>query len=97
MKEKRYYLDTSIWLDLFEERGLNGEIAKKLFKKMIMEDSIITFSEVVKNELIKYGFHPDELKYLISPFNKNLIYVYTNKEQFGKTKDLAVLKEIYLD
>ena len=63
-------------------------------KKIIMENSKIIFSEAVKDELIKYGFHLKELKYLMSPFKKNLIYIYVNKKQFGKAKDLALKRNI---
>ena len=87
MKEERYYLDTSIWLDLFENRGINGEIAKEFFRKIIITESKIIFSEAVKDELLKYGFHPEELNHLLSILKANLVYVMINREQFGKAQD----------
>lgn len=34
MTEKQLYFNASIWLDIYEKRGVNGERAKELFKKL---------------------------------------------------------------
>jgi len=35
--ENDFYFDTSIWIDIYEKRGYNGEVAKKLMEKVIKE------------------------------------------------------------
>lgn len=44
MKQK-YYFDTSIWIDLYLERGENGNVAKKLVRKIILEEEVIAYSD----------------------------------------------------
>jgi len=94
LKEAKFYPDTSIWLDFFEKRGHEREIAKRFFKKMIVKESKIIFSEAIRDELIKYGFYQENLNYLLSIFKNNLVYVQFNKEQFGKANDLAIKRNI---
>lgn len=43
----KYYLDTSIWVDFYDERGTKGEQAKLLLRKIIQEDKIIIFSDFI--------------------------------------------------
>lgn len=47
----RYYLDTSIWRDFYENRTDRfrplGEWAFELFRKIIREKSIVLYSELV--------------------------------------------------
>lgn len=51
----RYYLDTCIWRDYFENRSDRfrplGEWALRLINKIIEENSLILFSELVVEEL----------------------------------------------
>lgn len=53
---KRYYLDTCIWRDHYENRfGLSGnplgEYASKLFMRIIKNKEIVLFSELIIREL----------------------------------------------
>lgn len=51
-----YYFDTSIWIDIYDKRGSNGELAFKLLEKIILNDDVVVYSEVVLFELKKLGF-----------------------------------------
>jgi predicted nucleic acid-binding protein len=56
--QKRYYFDTSIWRDFYENRTDRfrplGEWAFELFKKIIREKSVVLYSDVVVEELLLY-------------------------------------------
>jgi predicted nucleic acid-binding protein len=90
---KRYYFDTSVWHDFFEDRNEpnfpKGEWAKKLVDKIIAEKSKIIVSEVVKNELITLGYSRYDVEELFFPFRYIIDFVYSNKKQFGRAKDLS--------
>ena len=89
---KKYYFDTSIWLDFLENRDEpnfpKGAWAKKLIKKMINENGKIIISEAIKNEMVEMGHSKYEIEELFKPFRNNLVNVYSNKKQYGKAKDL---------
>jgi len=98
--EKRFYFDTSIWLDFLEKRDEpnlpKGTWAKELIEKIIKNKDKIVLSEVIKNELIGLGYSRYELESIFFPFQKILISVYSNKKQFGKAKDLSDKRNIPL-
>ena len=56
-----YYFDTSIWIDIHDERGDNGEKAKQLMDKLILNDSFVMYSNMVTTELKKIGFSEYEI------------------------------------
>jgi predicted nucleic acid-binding protein len=60
-KTNNFYLDTSIWLDFYEERGVNGEKALKLNNKLVDENKIILYSNIVVRELKKLGYSQEEI------------------------------------
>ena len=100
IEQKRYYFDTSIWLDLFEARNEpklhKGEFAKKLFERIIKENSKIICSEVIKNEMLELGYSRYEIETLFFPLREIIIYIYSTKKQFGKAKDLSKKRNIPL-
>ncbi len=97
---KRYYFDTSIWLDFFEKRDEpklpKGEFAKELIKKISEENGKIIVSEVIKNEMIELSYSKYEIEALFGPLGCILILVYSTKKQFGKAKDIAKKRKIPL-
>ena len=58
--QRKYYFDTSIWLDFFEKRDEpnfpKGTWAKELINKIIKEDDKILFSDNNLLELINIGY-----------------------------------------
>jgi len=95
---KKYYFDTSIWLDFLENRNEpnmpKGQWIKELVNKVINDGSLIVYSNANKEELIKQGYSIYELNNLFSPLKKILMYVEFTKKQFGKAKDLANKKNV---
>ncbi|MEK6904414.1 MAG: PIN domain-containing protein [Nanoarchaeota archaeon] len=95
-----YYFDTSIWIDLFEERiepGLDkGKLAIKLVDKISEFGDKILYSGPIIKELIDFGYSPFEIKSFFLPFRRVLIYIHSNKKQAGRAKDLAYKRNIPL-
>ncbi len=99
---KKFYFDTSIWLDFFENRDEpnfpKGRWAKELIRKILNEDWKIIISEAVKNELIEIGYPKYGIEEFFKPLHSNLIEVYSNKKQYGKAKDLKNKRKVpFLD
>ena len=92
--EKRYYLDTSIWLDFFEKRGNNGKLAYNLLNFIINKNYKIIFSEAIKDELLEYGMLIESIRSFLYIFKRNILCLYVNKKQFGKAKDLSNKRNI---
>ena len=97
---KRYYFDTSIWLDFFENRNEpnlpKGEWTNKLINKIISEDNKIFYSDAVKDEMVDLGYSVSEIENLLEPLNRVLIFVESTKKQFGKAKDLSAKRSVPL-
>jgi len=92
---KRFYLDTSIWLDYYENRGSNGEFALKLIRRLIKEDSIIIYSDLHIIELKNLGYSLNEI-YTILKIAKdiNLRFVHTNKKQIEEVKKIKMTRAV---
>ena len=97
---KKYYLDTSIWLDLFENRNEpnlpKGDFAKGIMNKIIKEDCKIIYSDAVKDEMIELGYNEQEAENLLGPLKACLVFVEFTKKQFGKAKDLSAKRDVPL-
>ena len=97
---QRYYLDTSIWLDFFENRDEpnlpKGKFAEKLISSIISEDKRIIYSDAVKDELLDIGYNYNEIEELFMPLIKVLIFLESTKKQFGKAKDISAKRDIPL-
>ena len=92
---EKYYLDTSIWLDIYEKRGYNGEVAKKLFKKIIEKDLIIVYSDLVITELKRLGYTQNEINVILAiakPDNLKRVHIY--KEQIDEARKLAKQRNV---
>ncbi len=91
----RYYLDTSIWLDYYEKRGKNGEIALKLIKKLIDKDFIIIYSDLHIVEFTNLGYNKEQINAIVriaKPFNIKLYH--TNRKQIEEAKMLKLHRKI---
>lgn len=95
MKQK-YYFDTSIWIDLYLERGENGEIAKKLVRKIILDEDIIAYSDFTLIELKQLGFSKHEIDDILAIARDNLERVHIYKEQTKEARKLARERNIPL-
>jgi predicted nucleic acid-binding protein len=92
-----YYLDTSIWIDIYDKRGYNGEIAKKLMEKIIICNKKIIYSDVVILELKKLGFSEYEINQMFSIAKPdNLKLVHSTKNQVEESQRLAKQRDVPL-
>lgn len=97
---EKYYFDTSIWLDFFENRNEpnlpKGDFVERLINKIVEEDNKIVYSDAVKDEMIKLGYNEQEAENLLEPLKACLVFVEFTKKQFGKAKDLSVKRDVPL-
>jgi len=89
----KYYFDTSIWLDLLEDRnewGLpKGEYAEKLLVKIISKNDRIVLSDIVAEELVKYGYTDYHLPDLLKALQKIILYEKAGEKHSRRALDLA--------
>jgi predicted nucleic acid-binding protein len=84
-----YYVDTSVWRDLHENRKDNfrplGEWAFEFFKKARENGEIIFFSDLVREELLRY-FEEDEVIKLFNSADNNLKKLEVTKSIIDKAR-----------
>ena len=95
--KKRLYFDTSIWLDFLENRNEpnlpKSDWAKELVKKIKRKGDEILFSDIILVELMGAGYTEFEIDTLFERFD-NTFKVETTEKQIGKSKDLALKRDI---
>ncbi len=97
MAEKLYYFDTSIWIDLYDKRGYNGEAALKLMKNIIMNNFIVLYSDVVLTELKKLGFFSFETNQILTIAKPDHIKrTHSTKKQLEEALRLAKQRDVPL-
>ena len=92
----KFYLDTSIWLDIIEKRGYHGEIAKQLIEAIILEDATIVYSDIVINELKSLGYKKEHKRFLHLPKQHKIIRVITTKKQILEARKISKKRNIPL-
>ena len=94
----KYYLDTSIWLDLLEDRNEpnlpKGKYAENFIARTIETGEKIVYSDTIKDELIKQGYMLWELEDYFGSLGRILLYVESNAKQFKRAKDLASKRKV---
>mgnify|MGYP001565261418 FL=1 len=89
--EERFYFDTSIWLDFLEKRGKHGEIILRLINKIIEENDIIIYSNLIIKELRNLGYFDNEINDIFSIAKQNnLKLVHVNKKQLEEMRAVAL-------
>ena len=95
---RKYYFDTSIWLDLFENRDEPGlpksRFVKELVNKILKMDGRILYSDVVMTEMSEISYPYNEIKQKFATLIKILVYVESTKTQFGKAKDISSKRKV---
>lgn len=91
---KKFYLDTSIWRDYFEDRKDNirplGEFAFQFLRKCLKEKAVVVVSDKVIEEL-EIDFSKEQLKQMFSGFEEIIVEVMHAKEQVEEA--LTLLKK----
>jgi len=95
---RKFYFDTSIWLDLFENRDepnlLKGTWARKLITKIISKDDKVVYSDLTLTELNDAGYSEYDIEELLKPLGKILIFLETTDKQLGKGTDLSAKRDV---
>src|SRR3989338_5203779 len=88
-----YYLDTSIWLDFFENRNEpkmpKGDWARELLAKIIKNDDKAVYSDIVLIEMGTLGYSSQEIQGMFNPIKPLLVFVESTPKQLKKAKDLS--------
>lgn len=97
MSEK-YYLDTSIWMDLYEDRkGFAneplGDFAWKLFALIKVKKNKIIISNLLIAEL-KVNYSDEQIKGMMKPFEDLIEKVIATQEQRDEAERISKRKNI---
>jgi predicted nucleic acid-binding protein len=96
--EKRFYLDTSIWLDFLEKRDEpslpKGTWARKLIEKIIKNKDKILLSDVNILELGVIGYSEFEIEELLDELKAVIVHVESSESEIRKARDLSSKRNI---
>jgi predicted nucleic acid-binding protein len=94
MTQNRFYLDTSIWMDYYEDRKDPnkhlGELAFRLLCKLLASKSAIVVSQIIFLEMATY-YSMDEIRGITMPFERLIIKANISKAQ--KEEAITLAKE----
>lgn len=94
----RYYLDTSIWRDFFEDRDEPNfpktTLAHKLLVRIVTNDDLIIVSDMIVFELESASYTVAEIEKLFHPLKSVLLFVEASEKQVGKARDLATKRTV---
>lgn len=90
---EKYYVDTSIWMDLVEDRrGYNneplGDYALKLFAMIKAKKHNLVISNLLIREL-ESNYSVEQINGMVLPFQKIMEKVFVTKEQRNEAKKIA--------
>jgi len=90
---KKYYIDTSIWIDLYENRkGYNdeplGDFALKLFSLIKAKKNKLIITDILIREL-EMSYSLEEINGMVKPFEKIIEKVIATTEQRDESKKIA--------
>ncbi len=92
---KKFYLDTAIWRDYFEDRGDGirplGEFAFQFLKNCEKKGCKVLYSGVVVHEL-KRDYSDERIKQVFSSFERFLEIVPISNDQYLEAKKLSRIK-----
>ena len=94
----RHYLDTSIWVDLYEDRkGYNqeplGDFAWKLFGIIKAKRGVLVISDLLIREL-ESNYSIEEINGMIKPFSGMIQKVTANSKQRDEAKRIALERDV---
>ncbi len=92
---ENFYFDTSIWIDIYDKRGYNGEVAKKLMEKIILQDLFAIYSDIILAEFKKLGFLEYEINQMLSIAKPDHIKrIHSTKGQLEEAIRLAKQRDV---
>ena len=95
---EKYYIDSSIWIDLYEDRkGYNqeplGDFAWKLFALIKVKKNKLIISDLLIREL-EMNYSIEEINGMIKPFESLIEKVIVTKEQRDEAEKIAEERNI---
>lgn len=94
----KYYLDTCIWLDFFDERDephlAKGRLARKLIERIINNNDRITYSIIILKEMSSGGHDFYDCKRIFAPLKRILVFCQARDFQYRKAKDIANKRDV---
>jgi|SRR3989338_1241620 len=95
---EKYYFDTSIWLDFFEDRDEpnfpKSQLVHDLLKKVVNNNDKIIYSDNNIIELNQAGYSEFEINNMFNPLKPFLIFVEATEKQVSRAKDLSLKRKI---
>ena len=96
---EKYYLDTSIWIDLYEDRkGYQGEplgdFAWKLFALIKAKKFTLVISDFLIKELENNNYSIEEINGMMKPFEDIIERIFVTKERRDEAIRLATERRI---
>mgnify|MGYP001571701155 CR=1 FL=1 len=92
---KKYYFDTSIWLDVIEERGEHCDVAMALIAMISENEDTILFSDTIMTELKNLGYSRDGI---IEVFKERptlkLQRVHTTRHQLHEARRITAASSV---
>jgi len=90
---EKFYVDTSIWIDLYEDRkGYNneplGEFALRLFAMIKAKKKRLIISDILIKELEKY-YSIEQINGMIKPFEEIIENIFSTKEQIKEARRIS--------
>jgi len=97
---KKYYIDVCIWIDYFENRSDKfrplGDWAFGLIKKIINDNDLILYSELVEEELSE-SYSDEEIENIFSIVPSELfVKVKISDKQLVEARELSIKKKVPL-
>ena len=94
---ENFYFDTSIWIDIYDKRGYNGEVGYKFMEKVIIDGHIVIYSDTTVVEFKKLGFSENEINAILGVAKPDHIKrVHPTKNQIEEAKKLAIQRNVPL-
>ena len=95
---QKYYIDTSIWMDLYEDRkGFNneplGDYALKLFSSIRTKKSKLIITDILIREL-EMNYSVEEINGMMKPFENIIEKIIATREQRDEAKKIAEERNI---
>ena len=90
---KKYLIDTSIWIDLYDDRkGFNneplGDYALKLLAQIKTNEDIVTITDMLMTEL-ELNYSIAEINGIFKPFEKTIMKIISTEEQRNEAIRIA--------
>jgi len=91
--ERRFYLDTSIWMDMYEDRkGYNneplGDFALKLFYLIKSKKNRLIITDLLITEL-EINYLLEEINGMVKPFENIIERIMSTKKQRNEAKRIG--------